>query len=172
MGSSDAFLEKHLLGDGREEAMVLNVRNSSDKVTITLREISSKEMLDETLKLRVETFRVARLGVNDLLVDIHWIIIDEWGVSSMHLVDQNTKGPPIDRLAVTLVEQDFRRDVLGSSANSVGTLSDYLGETVIDKFEVAIIADHDIFGLQITVDDVATVKILEDASDLGAIETN
>ena len=172
MRSSNAFLEKHLLGDGREEAMVLNVRNSTDEVTITLREIPSKEMLDETLKLRVETFRVARLGVNDLLVDIHWIIIDEWSVSSMHLVDQNTKGPPIDRLAVTLVEQDFRRDVLGSSTNSVGTLSDYLGETVIDKFEVAIIADHDIFGLQITVDDVATVKILEDASDLGAIETN
>ena len=157
MGSSDAFLEKHLLGDGREEAMVLNVRNSTNKVTITLREIPSKEMLDETLKLRVETFRVARLGVNDLLVDIHWIIIDEWGVSSMHFVDQNTKGPPVDRLAVSFIEKNFGSDVLWSSANSIGALRDSFREPIVDKFQIAVIADHNILRFEITIDRITRV---------------
>jgi len=151
--------------------MVLDVRDSTDEVTIAFGEISSEEMLDKTLKLGVETFGIARLGVDDLLVDIHWVIIDEWGMTSMHLIDQNTKGPPIDGLAVTLVEEDFRCDVLGRSTNSVSALGHCLGETVVDKFQVSIITDHDIFGFQITVDNIAAMKVFEDACDLGTIES-
>jgi len=43
-------------------------------------------MLDHTLKFGIKAFRVLGLGVNDLFVNIHGIIINERSVSSVHLV--------------------------------------------------------------------------------------
>jgi len=63
-----------------------------------------------------------------------------------HLVDEDTEGPPIDGLAVALVEQDLRRDVLGRSAERVGArsrLHDFC-EAKIGQFEIQIIIKQNI----------------------------
>ena len=71
---------------------------------------------------------------------------------------------------MTLVEQDLRCDVLRSTADSVCALGDNLCETVVDEFEVAVSSDHDVFGLQVAIDDVLAVQVLEDGGDLRAIK--
>ena len=71
---------------------------------------------------------------------------------------------------MTFVEQNLWCDVLRSTANGVCTLGDDLRKTVVNQFEVAIGADHDVLGLQVTVHYVLTVQVLENGSDLRAIK--
>jgi hypothetical protein len=128
-------------------------------------------MLDHTLEFRIKAFRVLRLGVDDLLVNIHGIIVDKRSVSSVHFVHQDSEGPPIHRLAVTSVQKDLRGDVFGSTTDSVSSLLDDLSKAIIDKLEVTICADHDVFGLEISVDDVLGMQVLEYRSDLSTVES-
>ena len=72
---------------------------------------------------------------------------------------------------MTLVQKNLRSNILGRSTNSICALSDCFGEAVIDQLKVAIISDHDVFWLKITVADVMTVKVLENRSDLGTIKS-
>lgn len=128
-------------------------------------------MLDKGFQFGIETFGILRLCVNDLLVNVHWIIVDERSVASVHFINQDTEAPPVDRLGVTSVQQNFGSDVFGGSADSVSSLLDDLGKTVIDKFEVSIFADHDVFGLQISVYDVLAMEVLEHGGNLGAVKS-
>ena len=118
-------------------------------------------MLHKTLKLGVEAIWILGLGVDDLLIDVHGVVIEEWGMASMHLVDQDAEGPPIDWLRVSLVEEDLGSNVFWSATNSVSSFLDNFGETVIDELEVSIVADHDVFWLQVSVDDVFAMEVLE-----------
>lgn len=72
---------------------------------------------------------------------------------------------------MALVEQNLGGDVLRCAANRVSALSDHLGEAIIDQLEIAIIANHDVFGLEVTVHNVFTVQVGKHAADLSAIET-
>ena len=67
--------------------MIFDIADPANKVAVTFGKITSQQVLHKTLKLGVETFWVARLRVNDLLVNIHGIIVDEWCVTGMHLID-------------------------------------------------------------------------------------
>ena len=119
-------------------------------------------MLDQTLELGIETVWVLWLGVDDLLIDVHGVIIKEWGVTGVHLVNQDSEGPPIDWLRVSLVEENLGRNVFWGSANGVSSLLDDLGKTVINQLQVAIVANHNVLWLQVSVDDIFTVEVLED----------
>ena len=44
-------------------------------------------MLHKTLQVFVEAVWVARLRVYNLLIDLHWVIIDERSVTCMHLIN-------------------------------------------------------------------------------------
>ena len=44
-------------------------------------------MLHQTFELAVEAVWVTRLRVYDLLIDLHWVVVNERSVSCMHLVD-------------------------------------------------------------------------------------
>ena len=71
---------------------------------------------------------------------------------------------------MSLVEKNFGCNILGRAADSVGTLGDHFGEAIVDEFEIAIVANHDILGLEVAVTDVSRVEILENACNLGAVQ--
>jgi len=150
--------------------MVLDVRDTANHVSEALRQIPPQQMLDHRLQLGVESFRVLRLGVDNLLVNVHWVIVDEGGMSSVHLIDKDAKGPPINRLRVTLIEQDLRCDVLWCSTDRVRSLFDDLSKTKVDEFEVTVLVDHDIFRFQITVYNILGVEVLKNSGNLGTVE--
>lgn len=127
-------------------------------------------MLDHGLQLGVESFRVLRLGVDNLLVNVHWVIIDEGGVSGVHLIDKDAERPPINWLRVTLIEQDLGRNVLRRSTNGVRSLFDDLSKAKIDEFKVTVLVDHNIFRFQITVYNILGVEVLKNSGNLGTVE--
>lgn len=50
------------------------------------------------------------------MVDGHGIFVTEGVDAGQHLVEEDAEGPPVDGLAMALVEQDFGRQVLGGAA--------------------------------------------------------
>ena len=71
---------------------------------------------------------------------------------------------------MTLIEKNLRCNIFWSAADSVSTLCHDLGETKINQLEVAIISDHNVLRLQITVANVLAVEVFEDRGDLRSIE--
>jgi len=89
----------------------------------------------------------------------------------VHFVDEDSEGPPVDCLPVTLVEDDFRGDILRGAADGEGSaFCEELGEAEVSKFEVAVIAYQQILRLQVSEDDVFAVQVLKAAGNNGAIE--
>lgn len=65
---------------------------------------------------------------------------------------------------------NLRSQVIGGTAKSPCSVRNILGETKIGHSEVALLVNHQVLRLEITVDDVATVQILEDGDNLGGVE--
>lgn len=87
-----------------------------------------------------------------------------------HFVDQDTESPPIDWLPVTLIQQNLRRYVFRSTANGKGSLRDNLREAEINHLEVAIVSNHNILWLQISVNDILSMQVLKNTDDLCPVE--
>ena len=89
----------------------------------------------------------------------------------MHLVDQHTQSPPVNGLSVPLVEDDFWGDVFGGAADGEGSsLSEELGEPEVCEFEIAVVANEEVFWLEVPEDDVLAVDVFEAAGHGGGVE--
>ena len=73
---------------------------------------------------------------------------------------------------MTLVEEHLGGDVLGGTAQSVGTAAglDNLGEAEIGQLAVSVLAQEKILRLEIAMDDVLAVDVLEGKGDLEGVE--
>lgn len=118
-------------------------------------------MLDQTLEVGIKAVWISWLRVDNFLVDVHWIVIHEWSMAGVHLINQDTEGPPVNWLGVAFVEEDFGGDVLGCATDGVGALLDFFGKSIVNKLEIAIICDHDVLWLQVTIHYVLAVQILK-----------
>lgn len=150
--------------------MVLDVSAAVLEATVPFGHISDQQMLDQTLRVFVKIARELNLALQDFLVDCHRVIIVEGINTGVHFVDENTEGPPVNGLSVTLVQQHLRSKILGSTTECVGTSFAVFGKTEIGKLQVAFIIDENVLWLEITVDDVLRVKVLEHECNLGAIK--
>lgn len=129
-------------------------------------------MLHQGLSVLVEVGGEGDLPLQDVPVDTHGVLVVEGVDSSVHLVDQHSQSPPIHGLSMPLVEDDLGSDVFGGPADGEGpALSQELGEPEISQFEVAVVADEQVFRLQISEDDVLAMEVFEAGSDDGAVET-
>jgi hypothetical protein len=71
-----------------------------------------------------------------------------------------------------LIEYDFRCDVLRRSTDGEGAaFVEYFGEPEVCEFEVAVVADQQVFGFEVAEDDVFGVHILEGGRHRGRIES-
>ena len=119
--------------------------------------------------LLIKITREFNLAFQDLLVDCHGIIIVEGIDAGVHLVGENSKSPPVDWLAVALVEKHLRSQVFRSSTESICARLAILCETKICQFQISLFIDQNVFGLQIPVDDVERVEVFEHETDLGGV---
>jgi len=72
---------------------------------------------------------------------------------------------------VTSVQENLRGDVFGGTTDSVGSLLDDFSKAIVDELEISICANHDVLRLKISVHDVLGMQVLENRSDLSAIES-
>ena len=101
------------------------------------------------------------------------VLVVEGGDADDHLVDDAAEGPPVHLLPVALFLDDLRGEVLGGAADGLGELVPHeLGEAEVRELEIAVLADEDVLGLEVAVDDAVGVEVLECEEDLGGEETS
>jgi len=171
-GSVDLQVLESLDGDSAKPFVADDISGTGLQITVTLGKIGCQQLLAECLGVLVKILWEVDLAGKNLLVDSHRLVIAERWLSDNHLINKDSQGPPVDRLAVTLVEQHLGGDILGSAAKRVGTATglDDLGETKIGQLAVSVVAQEKILGLQIAVNDVLVVDVLEGEGDLEGVE--
>lgn len=127
-------------------------------------------MFHERFGVFVEAFGEDDFAFENFLVDGHGVFVVEGVDAGDHFVEEDAEGPPVDGLAVSLVQQDLRREVLRGSAEGVCPAFDDLGEPEIGEFQVAVGADEQVLGLEVSVDDILRVQVLEHGRHLRRVE--
>jgi hypothetical protein len=56
-----------------------------------------------TSNILVELLREFYFALQNILVDVHRILVSEWIDACVHLVDENAQGPPVNGLAMSLI---------------------------------------------------------------------
>mmetsp|Transcript_22821 Transcript_22821/g.58328 ORF Transcript_22821/g.58328 Transcript_22821/m.58328 type:complete len:216 (-) Transcript_22821:815-1462(-) len=120
-----------------------------------------------------DTLRKGVFDLNDTLekTDLICSVGIERGATYKHFVDQNTEGPVVDSLVVTLRKDDFRRKVFWCSAQRICLIHNDLGETEVDKNTVTPFINENIFWFKITVANTAVVKVSKGLKNTSGIKT-
>lgn len=161
VGSRNLLLGQLVPVDRFVPTMVLDVVRAVLEASIALGNVRDKQMFDDTLGVLVEISRELDFALQDLLVNRHGVVVVEGIDTSNHFISQNSERPPVHRLAVTFVQQDLWSQVFGSATQGVGASLAVLSEAKIGEFEVAFLVNEDVFGLQVTVNDVLAVHVFE-----------
>lgn len=111
--------------------------------------------------------------------------------SGHHLVEENTKSPPVDglvcrkstltedqvaskaNLTITLCIENFWCKILWRSTESirpVAILHVELAETEVTQCDMSVIVKQDVFRLEVTIHNVESMEVLESEEELGAVE--
>ena len=134
-----------------------------------------------------EVFALVRHSdvVTGLVREVHGLLFDQLvhlgvrgtaGVEGReahnHFIGENTQGPPVDGEAVAALNQNLWRQVVGRTTEGEGLCIAFkdLGQAEIGEADIAIFVHQDVFGLEITVDNVLLVQVAERHSDLNGIE--
>ena len=89
------------------------------------------------------------------------LVIEGWYADD-HLVEQDTKRPPVKCVVVTRADYHLRREILWRSTERVWLLGvhfDDLCETEVRQLYVTIRVQQDVLWLQISVEDLRVVEI-------------
>jgi hypothetical protein len=89
------------------------------------------------------------LAFQDLIVDVHGVLVGEGVDTREHLVEEDAECPPVDGLSVAFVEEHFGGEVLGGPTERVGAALADLGEAEVGELEVAGVVDEEVFGLEV-----------------------
>lgn len=79
------------------------------------------------------------LALLDEVVHLVLVAVEERGDAHDHLVNQDTKRPPVHGVVVSVTNQHLGRKVLGSAAETVGKLTvlDELGKPKVGNQQVS-----------------------------------
>lgn len=148
--------------DVLEEAVFLDVLDAIEEVAVSLGEVGLQQVFDQTLGLGVEVLGVVDLALQDVVVDVHGVLVVEGVDASQHFVEEHAYGPPVHRLAMPFVEQHLGGQVLGGATQSVRPALHHLREAEVSHFQVALRVDQQVLRLEVSVDDVSGVEVGED----------
>ena len=87
--------------------MLLNVVGAPFQVTVPFGEIGDQQVLDQGLGVFGEVPRKFNLTFQNILIHCHWVIVGKRVNSDLHLVNKDSKAPPVDGLAVAFLQQNF-----------------------------------------------------------------
>ena len=82
--------------------MLLDILCAGLHVAKPLSSIVHEQPLDQVLGSLLHVLRPLQLASEDLLVDEERVVVEEGRVAGQHLVDQDAKGPPVNRFGVAL----------------------------------------------------------------------
>mmetsp|Transcript_17384 Transcript_17384/g.43294 ORF Transcript_17384/g.43294 Transcript_17384/m.43294 type:complete len:422 (+) Transcript_17384:372-1637(+) len=167
---------------GGEERMALdglNVRGTGAKPPLG---VTFKKLGNQILHFirSVDASGEFELFLQDLPVHLICVCGVERRNAKVHFVNDSAKRPPVHLFAISLVAviavklDNFGGKILGCTTNRPGLLvaKDLLAQTKISEVDMSVLADKDIFGLQITVDDTTGVKMAQRKGELGSVKAD
>ncbi len=164
-------VEKLFPVEALEPLVFLDVVGAAFETAVALREISHQQLLDEGLGVAVKMSWEGDLASQDLLVDTHGVIVHEGRLSSHHLIQQNSQRPPINSLAVTLIQQDLWSNVFRRATQGVCFESHSFGKPKVRDLQITTFVQQQVFWLQISINVVGNVHELKDENYLSAVES-
>ena len=110
--------------------------------------------------------------VHLLVVLVGAVVNVVWRKADDHFVGEDAQCPPVNGVGVATSLQHFWRNILRGATERVGLLVqlELLGDAEICHLQVAIFSNHNIFRLQVSVDDLVLVQVTEGESHLSCIE--
>mmetsp|Transcript_7904 Transcript_7904/g.19224 ORF Transcript_7904/g.19224 Transcript_7904/m.19224 type:complete len:210 (-) Transcript_7904:720-1349(-) len=160
-GRRDGAAEQAVPVDALEVLVLHHVAPAALEVPEALGAVGLEELLDEVLGLRIEVPQDLHLAEEDLLVDPEGVLVIEGGVPGEHLVHEDAKGPPVDRLAMPLALDDLRRKVLRRPTQGPRPVRDHLRKPEVGDFEVALVVEEKVLRLEVPVNDVVLVEVVQ-----------
>lgn len=119
--------------------------------------------------LIVHVLREFKGVLQNFFIDFVWVlsVLSERNKSSHKFIQNYSKRPKINTVGVSFTSQNFRSHVVRSSNDGESFLNDWflvdlLASSHIDKLKVAVFSNHNILGLEISVNDVGAVHGLQD----------
>jgi hypothetical protein len=110
-----------------------------------------EQLCQEVSQVFAPIFVVLGLCLHDHVVELSSILGVEGRKAVDELEEQGSQAPPIDCSSVSLLPNNFWREVLGGSADGEGFVvaeDVAAGEAEICEFDVAVLADEDVFRFQ------------------------
>mmetsp|Transcript_48182 Transcript_48182/g.75254 ORF Transcript_48182/g.75254 Transcript_48182/m.75254 type:complete len:297 (+) Transcript_48182:313-1203(+) len=168
----DGPVEQALPIEALEPRMHPDIPCASLQVTQTTGQVSCQELGDEVPGLLLDVPGVLNLPSQDTLVQLHTVVRIEGRVASQHLVNQDPQRPPVHSLSVAFVQDDLWSQVLWGTTESPSVCSRLygLGEAEVADLQMPLVVEEQVLGLEVTVDDVAIVKIFESERHASRIE--
>ena len=133
---------------------------------------AAQQLLDERLAALRAVPRVLHARVYDLLVDGKWVLrgLAEGQLAAEQFVGDDSERPEVDVEAVALAGDDFRGHVVRGADDGVGPEPaldlELLGGAHVDERKEAVDVHHEVFGLEVAVDDAVGVQVLHHQEDL------
>lgn len=122
-------------------------------------DLHRQQRLDEVLQVGRDLLLEAHVGVADALLHDSAVLVREARLAHDEFVREAAHRPPVDRLGVALAVHEFGRVVLGRAANAHCVVLGHVELAVAEvcDFDVAVVIDEHVFGLEVALDDVALV---------------
>lgn len=132
-----------------EPSMVLYIVSFVLQASVSLRQVIHQQMFHYWFRISksqwcilVEVFWKGYLPTQDVLVDVHWVIIGEGVDSSIHFINQNPQSPPVYRFSMTLILKNLWSQIFRSPTQGESSILDYLCEPKVCQFQVPILRDQ------------------------------
>lgn len=103
--------------EGTEPLVLRDVRNTTFHIAQTLRRVLHEELRYDILQCLRKRRGIIDFARDDLLIDLHRLVVIERRPTVDHLEDEHTQGPVVHSVIVSLVQDDFGREVVRGTAH-------------------------------------------------------
>ena len=160
--------------DDAEPHVVAHVHVAPRETPQTVGLPPNDQSLDQILRQVVDETTVgeAVLDLDDALEETHLVgaVRVKRRATHQHFVNQYPERPIVHALVVTLRQNDFRRQILGSATQRVGLVDHNFGKPQIHQHAVPSLIDEDVLRLQVAVTNAALVQVGQRLEDARGVE--
>ena len=118
-------------------------------------------------------WEVDRFGLDKLIhLSVVAVACVERRETDNHLISQNADRPPVNWERMTFFNQNLGRQVVGCTTERecLGTCIQDFGKPEVCETNVPIVVHEDVFGLEVSVDDLFVVKMTNCHSNLDGVK--
>jgi hypothetical protein len=137
--SIDILAGQTVPGDLGKPRMVLDIIGAAMEVSQALGQISRDKLRQQIDGVWVQVGRVFYPTTQDILVDLdRGATVPERRETTQHLKDQDTQGPPVNRLVVALGGNHLRGEIIGCTTKGPCDVRHLFGKTEIGDLQMAV----------------------------------